>query len=179
VGRHGRRRSSPDGAARAGTVARLKRGVAGKASTARATSAGGIVVRFTDRGPELLLGRRNRPREGAAWTLPKGTPNLGETLEETALREVREETGYEVRIVEPVGAIEYYFARAGTRVHKTVHHFLMEAIGGDLSGHDDEFDEVRWVPWSEAISMMSYETERSIVERSLSAAQALRPRAGA
>ena len=66
------------------------------------------------------------------WTLPKGTPESAETIEETALREVVEETGLEVRILAPVGAIDYFFTQDGDRIHKTVHFFLMEPIGGSL-----------------------------------------------
>ena len=85
-------------------------------------------------------------RKATTWALPKGTPNDGETTDQTALREVAEETGLEVRIVAPVGAIEYFFTQDGQRIHKTVHYFLMEPIGGSLDGHDHEFDEVRWMP---------------------------------
>ncbi len=99
------------------------------------------------------------------WSLPKGTPHRGETTEETALREVAEETGLEVRIVAPVGAIDYFFVQGGKRIHKTVHYFLMEPTGGDLSGHDAEFDEVRWVDVVEAPTVMSFETERQLVDR--------------
>ena len=136
-------------------------------------SAGGIVVRFVEREPELLLGRRTRPRDGVAWTLPKGTPTEGESIEETALREVREETGLEVRIVEPVGSIRYRFTQDGMRILKTVHHFLMVAVGGDLSGHDREFEEVRWVPLTEAEHLLSYDTEREIVGQARPAIAAL------
>ena len=94
--------------------------------------------------------QRSNGRSGTTWTLPKGTPNSGETHEQTALREVAEETGLEVRIVAPVGAIEYFFTQDGQRIHKTVHYFLMEPIGGSLEVHDHEFDEVRWMPIDEA-----------------------------
>src|SRR3712207_7369442 len=59
----------------------------------------------------------------------KGTPSGAETTEQTALREAAEETGLEVRIAAPVGPIEYFFTQSGTRIHKTVHFFLMEEIG--------------------------------------------------
>jgi len=155
-------------------VARLTRAGAAPPPTARATSAGGIVVRFLDGPePEIVLGRRFRARDGVTWSLPKGTPLPGEVVEDTAVREVREETGLDVRIVEPVGRIEYRFFQAGTRIHKTVHYFLMEATGGDLAGHDEEFIEVRWMSWSEAASLMTFETERDIVERSRPAVDAL------
>ncbi len=76
----------------------------------------------------------------------RARPIAGESREETALREVEEETGLKVRITAPFDSIEYTFVQSGTRIHKTVHYFLMDPIGGDLAGHDHEFDEVRWIP---------------------------------
>lgn len=89
---------------------------------------------------------------------------MGETIEETAVRETREESGLEVRIEAPISSIVYFFVRGRTRFHKTVHFFLMEPIGGDLELHDHEFDEVRWVELDEALRLMSHATERSVVE---------------
>jgi ADP-ribose pyrophosphatase YjhB (NUDIX family) len=132
-------------------------------SSATATSAGGIVVRYQDTIPQLVVGRRRRDKDGQTWTLPKGTPIPGETLEETALREVREETGLTVRIVSPLDAIRYTFVQRGTRIHKTVHYFMMEATGGGLEDHDHEFEEVRWIAFQEAPGILSFETERSLV----------------
>ncbi|HEX7495150.1 MAG TPA: NUDIX hydrolase [Candidatus Limnocylindrales bacterium] len=132
-------------------------------SSATATSAGGIVVRYQDTIPQLVVGRRRREKDGQTWTLPKGTPIPGETLEETALREVREETGLTVRIVSPLDAIRYTFVQRGTRIHKTVHYFMMEATGGGLEDHDHEFEEVRWIAFQEAPGILSFETERSLV----------------
>ena len=106
---------------------------------------------------------RRRGRDGVTWTLPKGTPDRGETTEQTALREVGEETGLEVRIVAPLPSIEYVFIQDGTRIHKTVHYFLMEPVGGDLSRHDHEFETVRWVPFAEAGALLSFQTERDLV----------------
>ena len=106
---------------------------------------------------------RRRGREAVTWTLPKGTPESGETVEETALREVAEETGLQVRIVEPLRAIEYDFAQDGTRIHKTVHYFLMAPTGGDLSLHDVEFEKVRWVPFDEVGGLLTFATERELV----------------
>jgi 8-oxo-dGTP pyrophosphatase MutT (NUDIX family) len=133
--------------------------------TSTATSAGGIVVRYESDQPWLVVGSRRRERDGRTWTLPKGTPNAGETREQTALREVHEETGLEVRITGPLDSIEYWFVQSGTRIHKTVHYFLMEPVGGDLAGHDHEFDEVRWIPFASAASMLTFETERALVAR--------------
>ena len=106
---------------------------------------------------------RRRARDAVTWTLPKGTPDPGETVEETALREVGEETGLEVRIIEPLRSIEYDFVQDGTRIHKTVHYYLMEPTGGDLARHDAEFERVRWVPFEEAGSLLSFATERELV----------------
>lgn len=129
--------------------------------TARATSAGGVVHRVADGRLQIALVHRREPR---LWALPKGTPNAGETIEETAIRETREESGLEVRIEGPLGAITYFFVRGRTRFHKTVHFFLMEPIGGDPALHDHEFDEVCWVALEEALRVMSHATERRVVE---------------
>jgi 8-oxo-dGTP pyrophosphatase MutT (NUDIX family) len=129
---------------------------------ARATSAGGVVYRSAQGRIEIVLVHRHAP---PLWALPKGTPDAGETLEETALRETREETGLHVEIEEPIGSVSYFFVRASTRFHKTVHFFLMRPAGGRLEEHDHEFDEARWVQLEEALELMSYATEREMVER--------------
>lgn len=130
---------------------------------ATATSAGGIVIRYLDSVPHFVVGRRRRERDVQTWTLPKGTPETGETLEETALREVREETGLQVKITSPLDSIHYTFVQRGTRIHKTVHYFLMEPVGGDMQDHDHEFEEVRWISFDEAPGLLSFETERALV----------------
>jgi 8-oxo-dGTP pyrophosphatase MutT (NUDIX family) len=132
-------------------------------TAATATSAGGIVIRFVDEIPQFVAGRRRRDRDGGTWTLPKGTPIPGETLEETALREVCEETGLLVRILSTLGAINYTFVQRGMRIHKTVHYFLMEPIGGSFEDHDQEFEAVRWVSFEDAHALLSFETELSLV----------------
>ncbi len=127
-----------------------------------AVAAGGVVIREGERGQEVVLAGR----EGL-WVLPKGTPDRDERIEETATREVREETGLDVRIVRPLGTIEYWFALPRRRVHKTVHFFLMEALSGDVSRHDHEYEEVRWVPVEEARRLLTFETYREMLERAL------------
>ena len=129
--------------------------------TARATSAGGVVHRTVDGRPQVLLVHRRSPR---LWALPKGTPDSGETVEETALRETREETGVEVAIERRLRSIRYFFVRGSTRFHKTVHFFLMQPIGGAIENHDAEFDEVRWTDLEEALAILNHATERSVVE---------------
>jgi ADP-ribose pyrophosphatase YjhB (NUDIX family) len=149
-------------------VARLKQ--------ATATSAGGVVVRYEAGIPQFVAGRRSQIN---TWTLPKGTPNPGETMEETALREVAEETGLEVRIVESLDSITYTFAQRGARIHKTVFYFLMQAIGGDLARHDHEFDEVRWFDLADAGGVLTFESERALADRAAERVAGRKPAAGA
>jgi 8-oxo-dGTP pyrophosphatase MutT (NUDIX family) len=148
-------RNRPPLQRRYGAVARLR--------TTTATSAGGIVVRFENQTPYFVVGGRRRERDIITWTLPKGTPNPGESREQTAIREVGEETGLEVRITAPLDSIEYWFVQRGLRIHKTVHYFLMEPTGGDLGRHDHEFESVRWISFDEAPTVLTFETERALV----------------
>jgi 8-oxo-dGTP pyrophosphatase MutT (NUDIX family) len=137
------------------------------------------VHRTVDGRLQITLLHRRSPR---LWALPKGTPDSGETTEETALRETREETGLEVQIEAPLRSIRYTFVRGTTRFHKIVHFFLMRPIGGALDQHDAEFDEVRWLDLPEALALMSHATERSVVEeasRVLAGSQAAEPMSGA
>jgi 8-oxo-dGTP pyrophosphatase MutT (NUDIX family) len=122
---------------------------------------------------ELVIGSRRRERDGRTWTLPKGTPIAGESREQTALREVAEETGLEVRITAPLDSIEYTFVQSGSRINKTVHYFLMEPTGGDLARHDHEFEQVRWIAFDEAAHVLTFETERALVGRAEAALGAL------
>ncbi|MFN8555873.1 MAG: NUDIX hydrolase [Dehalococcoidia bacterium] len=129
-------------------------------------SAGGIVYRIGANGPEVVL--CGRLAEGL-WGLPKGTPHKEETIEETARREVREETGLDVQIERKVGEIEYWFSRPdqGKRFHKRVHHYLMAPVGGDVSLHDHEYDMVRWFPAGEAQQRLTHENEAQMLRRAL------------
>jgi 8-oxo-dGTP pyrophosphatase MutT (NUDIX family) len=133
--------------------------------TERAESFGGVVYR---RDPEgaleiIIVGRR----DPGIWGLPKGTPNPGETQEQTALREVQEETGVSAEIEQKIEAIEYWFVRAAadTRYHKWVHFYLMHPTGGHTSLHDHEHDYVEWLPVEEAKALLTYTNEVRIVEQ--------------
>ncbi len=99
------------------------------------------------------------------WGLPKGTPDEGESLEQAALREVSEETGLKVAIVDKIGVVEYWFARDGVRYHKWVHHYLMEATGGSTDEHDFEYDRVEWLPVEVALKTLSFKNEVDMVEK--------------
>jgi 8-oxo-dGTP pyrophosphatase MutT (NUDIX family) len=133
--------------------------------TTTATSAGGIVFTLDGGQPSLVVGLRRREgdRRGGTWTLPKGTPDPGESIEETATREVREETGLAVRILAPLPSISYRFIQDGVRIEKTVHYWLMEPVGGDFAEHDREFERVRWISFDEAPGVLTFETERALV----------------
>jgi len=134
-----------------------------------AIAAGGVVLRERDGKREVVLTGRH---SDGTWVFPKGTPDKGEEIEETAVREVQEETGLNVRIVRPIGTTDYWFAAPGERVHKFVYFFLMEPTGGDVSEHAHEYDEVRWVAEDEARRLLSFDTYRDILERALAAAEA-------
>lgn len=127
------------------------------------TSAGGLVVDAT-REHAALIGRLDRHGR-LLWSLPKGHIEDGETIEQTALREVKEETGISARVLRPLGTIDYWFVAERRRVHKTVHHFLLEAVGGELSDEDVEVTEVAWVPVGQLESRLAYTDERALVRK--------------
>jgi 8-oxo-dGTP pyrophosphatase MutT (NUDIX family) len=127
-----------------------------------AVSAGGVVVRDGTAALEVVI-CESRGRH--VWGLPKGTPEPGEQLVETAVREVGEETGLQVAIVQELGSIDYWFAQGGARVHKYVHFWLMRPTGGDIAEHDAEFDAVEWVAMDRAMETLTYESDREVVRR--------------
>ncbi len=136
--------------------------------TVEETSAGGLVVDFAARPRcAALIGRLDR-RNNLRWSLPKGHLEEGETSEQAAVREVHEETGIMGTILAPIGPVDYWFIADGRRVHKTVHHFLLEAIGGELSDEDVEVTSVAWVPLDQVRGQLAYEGERRVLDTALS-----------
>jgi 8-oxo-dGTP pyrophosphatase MutT (NUDIX family) len=135
--------------------------------TVHETSAGGLVVDGLDGPPErqvaALIGRVDR-RGRMLWSLPKGHIEQGETAEQTAKREVAEETGIHGDVLASLGSIDYWFVTEGRRVHKTVHHYLLRFRGGELSDEDLEVSEVAWVPLQELPSRLAYADERRLAE---------------
>lgn len=129
------------------------------------TSAGGLLIDGID-GPRddqvaALIGRVDR-RGRMLWSLPKGHIEVGETAEQTAVREVAEETGVRGSVLAALGSIDYWFVTDGRRVHKTVHHYLMRFAGGQLCDDDVEVTEVAWVPIRDLPSRLAYADERRL-----------------
>ncbi|KWW98403.1 NUDIX hydrolase [Carbonactinospora thermoautotrophica] len=111
-----------------------------------------------------LIGRIDRQGK-LVWSLPKGHIENGESPADAAVREVEEETGIRGRVLALLGIIDFWFVAEDRRVHKTVHHYLMEAAGGELSADDIEVDQVAWVPLPEVGARLAYADERRLVGR--------------
>ncbi|MGQ9617717.1 MAG: NUDIX hydrolase [Candidatus Aminicenantia bacterium] len=140
--------------------------------TEKEVSAGGVVFRKDDERIQLVL---ISPKKGR-WCLPKGLIGENEKEEETALREVREETGLNCRILEKIDTIEYWYfdKERDLRLHKFVHFFLMEYISGSTENHDWEVIEVKWFEREEAIQKASFESERNVLRKALKLIEKLR-----
>ncbi|HZA26139.1 MAG TPA: NUDIX hydrolase [Actinomycetota bacterium] len=133
--------------------------------TVRQVSAGGVLLRPGPKGAEVLLAARRTRRGEVVWGLPKGLVEKGESFEEAAIREVREETGFEGAIVASLGNVSYWFVWEGTRINKTVHFFLMEATGGDAAFRDMEMEDVDWFPLATAAGSVAFTSEREIIRK--------------
>ena len=147
---------------------RLRRAVTGKPPRPPIrdqVSAGGVLVR--DGGSNAMIAII-RPRGSDRWQLPKGIVEAGDSPESTAVREAWEETGVQSEIVAPLDTIEYWFqAREGgaaVRIHKRVHFFLLRTTGGTIGRDDREIAEARWATLAEALRLLSFPSERAVVE---------------
>lgn len=132
--------------------------------TKQATSAGGVIFRRKEGQIEVALISHTN---GKVWALPKGTVEENEDLEATAVREVEEETGLKGRIIDKIGAIDYWFywKADDTRYHKFVHFYLLEYESGSLEKHDHEVEAVVWSPIENATARMTYKSEIQILEK--------------
>jgi len=130
-------------------------------------SAGGIAIRIEDGiAYAACIGRRNRAGR-LEWCLPKGHLEAGETPQQAAVREVAEETGIDAEIIQPLGTIDYWFTGDDRRVHKVVHHFLLEAQSGDITtakDPDQEAEEARWIPVARLSSELAFPNERKMAQ---------------
>jgi 8-oxo-dGTP pyrophosphatase MutT (NUDIX family) len=131
-------------------------------STEREVSFGGVVVRGDD---VIVIVPRGRRR---VLGLPKGGANAGERPEQTAAREVREETGITASVRERLGQVDYSYRRGGRPIAKTVHFYLCMFEHGDTADHDHEVDDARWMPLADARRRLTYPGERAMIERALS-----------
>jgi diadenosine hexaphosphate hydrolase (ATP-forming) len=123
-------------------------------------SAGGIVQDGTN-----LLMIKVRKKEGEVWTFPKGHLDPGETEEIAAIREVREETGYECEILKPFERVRYFFEREGVRIEKNVTWFLMKPISKTGTFDTDEIMESEWVPFDEAQKRATYRSDEQLLAK--------------
>ncbi|OFS27591.1 NUDIX hydrolase [Brevibacterium sp. HMSC07C04] len=129
------------------------------------TSAGGLVVDFSSRGRDVAVIARINRAGRLEWCLPKGHLEAGETAAQAARREVAEETGIEGKVIAPLGSVDYWFSAAGFRIHKVVHHFLLRAVGGELTVENDPDHEAvaaEWVPYADLNERLSFANERRI-----------------
>jgi 8-oxo-dGTP pyrophosphatase MutT (NUDIX family) len=149
------------------TRKKRSRGGTGKRGDEQERSAGGVVVRGDQ--TIVIVPTRRGAQGQKVLALPKGHVDPGETPDQTALREVREETGVEAALVEKLGDVRYFYQRGGKRIFKRVTFYLFEYLAGSLDDHDDEVEEARWIPLSEAVQALSYDGEREMVECALSA----------
>ena len=129
-------------------------------------SAGGVVLR--EPGEVLVIVPRRRAADGRkVLALPKGHVDPGETPEEAAQREVREEGGVDTELIEELGDVRYWYRRDGRSIPKRVIFYLFEYRSGDAADHDDEVEEASWIGLEEAVRTLSYAGEREMVTRAL------------
>tara|TARA_Y100000994_G_C15654761_1_gene426894 strand:+ start:574 stop:1002 length:429 start_codon:yes stop_codon:yes gene_type:complete len=126
-------------------------------------ASGGVIYRDVNE-KEIIICHRSKTN---LFALPKGKSENDESLENTALREVLEETGLECKIVKPIGTIEYLVPQREKYFPKEVTFYLMEVIGGDLENHDQEFDEVKWIKIEKAKTILTFQSESDIINKIL------------
>ncbi len=135
--------------------------------TRKHTSSGGVVFDEKEGRLQVILISHLNLKGRLIWCLPKGSVEEGESLQETALREVREETGTNGHILEKIGRIQYWFysRQEASKIFKTVHFYLLKYLNGNTEDHDGEVEEARWVCIQEALGMLAHSSERSILEK--------------
>jgi 8-oxo-dGTP pyrophosphatase MutT (NUDIX family) len=136
----------------------------------REFSAGGVLVRRLN-GRWVMAAIRPAGKRAGTWALPKGRIDEGERGEETALREVAEETGARGSSLGKLGDVRYWFNWEGERVFKVVSFFLVRYEGGRLGDippeHRHEVAEVKWLPLDDAPRLLAYTGERDMARKAL------------
>ncbi|MGI8411234.1 MAG: NUDIX hydrolase [Solirubrobacteraceae bacterium] len=128
-------------------------------------SAGGVVVRGSE---VIVIVPVKRDRDGnRVLGLPKGHLDDGETPEQAAQREVREETGATAELIEKLGDVRYEYER-GRRRSKRVAFYLFRYGSGELEDHDHEIEAARWMELEQAAQALTYAGEREMISRALS-----------
>ena len=127
-------------------------------------SAGGVIYKKTDNTFEIAL---IAIKGKTIWTLPKGIIDAGEKTEETAVREIEEETGLTGMVTDLLGQKSYWFFLKDENVkyRKTVTYFLLKHVAGNIKKHCPEVDDAIWIDIDEAIKQLSYKNDRDIVEK--------------
>lgn len=132
-------------------------------------SAGGVVIRGEHNEAQIIIveWENNVPQKWAPVLrqLPKGGCKQDESIEETALREVREETGYFCAIIRKAGEAHWSYERDGQQWDETIYYFFMTPTSDLALDHDDEFDRVRWININEAANILSYPEERELIKK--------------
>jgi 8-oxo-dGTP pyrophosphatase MutT (NUDIX family) len=127
-------------------------------------SAGGVAVRGSKKNPEAVLISVGQPYR---WQLPKGLIDKAESPEAAAIREVMEEAGVEAQILREIKTVEYWYVASHSsekiRYHKFVHFFLMKYLSGDVTKHDHEVNEARWVNMRDAGEMLAFKSEKEVM----------------
>jgi 8-oxo-dGTP pyrophosphatase MutT (NUDIX family) len=125
-------------------------------------SAGGVI--FKKQGEEnLILVCQHSLHHG--WVFPKGLIGdhiEGEKKEDTALREVEEESGVKGKIIKLLSPVDYWYFFKGEKIHKTVYYFLMEYLSGDITKHDREMEDVEWLPETEVEKRLTYSSDKKV-----------------
>jgi 8-oxo-dGTP pyrophosphatase MutT (NUDIX family) len=174
--RGGRRRGSTH---QATTSAKENQTTPAKLRTVREFSAGELVIDGLD-GPRdkhtaLIIGRTDR-RGRTIWTFPKGHIEVGERPEQTAMREITEETGIRGEVLADLGSIDFWFRAEGHMVHKTVRHYLLRYLDGEPCANDHEVGQVAWLPLDELQSRLTHDDERKLAQAAHELVQILRTR---
>lgn len=125
-------------------------------------SAGGVVFKKEENKVFILVAKHSQHH---GWVFPKGLIDKGEKKEETAVREVEEETGIKGKIIQSLKPIQFWYVMDGEKRKKTVYYFLMEEAGGNIASHDYEMEKVEWIPQEEVKERLTYKSEKEVWEQ--------------